>query len=357
MSSVIAASVGIAGVNTRPLHAATLGIAGNWGSTLRPHLEQITACAPLVNGTRLGDRAAKACWAHACYLLDYTYVTCPDRASRSLRYRSGFASLCAPETRPLPVYLDSAAYREAARTAPAWSSYTRYCQAIELIRPDGAMARDVLGNQDASRAGYERLCRDGYGDVVIPVWQARPAWDPSRDAASNGRLASQDPTLHAYADRAPVVAIGGLVHGPCPRAARHLYLAELVRAFPDTHFWALGQASAMVVNGLGQLGLLDHVSTDGSWWIHHARTEQFAVVQDGLLKSLRLTHTGASSFFTLLELMAANLRSLLSAYAGLWTFPAPARVPTDLRDPDIRFELRRRLMPVQLELFARVAVA
>src|SRR5712691_1823664 len=59
------------------------------------------------------------------------------------------------------------------------------------------------------------------------------------------------------------------------------------------------QASAMVINGLGQLGLLDRISTDGSWWIHHARTEQFAVVQDGLLKSLRLTHTGASSFFIL----------------------------------------------------------
>ena len=49
--------------------------------------------------------------------------------------------------------------------------------------------------------------------------------------------------------------------------------------------------------------------------------EQFAVVQDGLLKSLRLTHTGASSFFTLPELMAANLRSLLSAYAGPMDVP------------------------------------
>jgi hypothetical protein len=50
-----------------------------------------------------------------------------------------------------------------------------------------------------------------------------------------------DATLRAYADRAPVVAIGGLVQGPCPRAARHLYLAELARAFPDTRLWALGQ--------------------------------------------------------------------------------------------------------------------
>jgi hypothetical protein len=311
----------------------------------------------LVAGRRLGDRAARSCWAHAAYLLDYTYVSCPDRTTRSLRYRSGFARLCVPETRRLPVYLDSAAYREAAGTAPPWSSYTRYVQAIELIRPNGAMARDVLGDQDASRAGYERLCRDGYGDVVIPVWQARPAWDPSRDAVGNGRLATHDPTLRRYVDRAPVVAIGGLVQGPCPRVVRHLYLAELVGAFPDTHFWALGQASAMVVNGLGQLGLLDRVSLDGSWWLHHARTEQFAVVQDGLLKSLRLTHTGASSFFTLLELMAANLRSLLSAYAGLWTFPGLAAVPTDLRDPDVRLELRRRLGSVQLELFAHLPLA
>ena len=96
--------------------------------------------------------------------LDYTYVSCHDRATRSLRYRSGFARLCAPETRRLPVYLDSAAYREAAGTAPPWSSYPCYIQAIELSRPNGAMARDVLGDQDASRAGYERLCRDGYGD-------------------------------------------------------------------------------------------------------------------------------------------------------------------------------------------------
>src|SRR6202521_6160088 len=69
------ASVGIAGVNTHPLYAATLGIAGNWGSTLRPHLQHITAASPVATSTRLGDRAASACWAHACYLIDYSYVS------------------------------------------------------------------------------------------------------------------------------------------------------------------------------------------------------------------------------------------------------------------------------------------
>jgi len=68
------ASVGIAGVNTHPLHAATLGIAGNWGSTLRSHLEHITAHSPLAMSARLGDLAASACWTRACYLLDYTYL-------------------------------------------------------------------------------------------------------------------------------------------------------------------------------------------------------------------------------------------------------------------------------------------
>ena len=68
------ASVGIAGVNTHPLHAATLGIAGNWGNTLRPHLQHITSRSPLALSSRLGDQAARVCWSHACYLLDYTYV-------------------------------------------------------------------------------------------------------------------------------------------------------------------------------------------------------------------------------------------------------------------------------------------
>jgi hypothetical protein len=75
MSHTTPATVGIAGVNTRPLRAATLGSAGNWGSTVRPHLEQITARPPLVAGRRLGDRAARSCWAHAAYL----FQTCCDQ--------------------------------------------------------------------------------------------------------------------------------------------------------------------------------------------------------------------------------------------------------------------------------------
>ena len=54
--------------------------------------------------------------------------------------------------------------------------------------------------------------------------------------------------------------------------------------------------------------------------------------------------------------MAANLRSLLSAYAGLWVFPTPADDPTDLRDPEVRLELRRRPAAVQLDLFSHLSI-
>jgi hypothetical protein len=63
--SMYPSTVGIAGVNTRPLQAATLGIAGNWGSTLRPHLNQIALLDKAPMGVRFGDQAAVACWSRA----------------------------------------------------------------------------------------------------------------------------------------------------------------------------------------------------------------------------------------------------------------------------------------------------
>src|SRR5438067_11521290 len=95
-------AVGIAGVNTRPLIRAAdplIGIAGNWGSTLRPHVARVVQPGAAISTARLGDRAALHAWRRACYFLDYTYLTCRDRASGRMRYRPGFARLCAPETR------------------------------------------------------------------------------------------------------------------------------------------------------------------------------------------------------------------------------------------------------------------
>jgi hypothetical protein len=349
------AAVGIAGVNTRPLMRAAdpmVGIAGNWGSTLRPHLERTLEPGASISKARLGDQAALHASERACLFLDYTYLACPGRVTGRMRYRPGFAALCSPATRRLPIFLDSAAYREFTGGAPSWSSYARYCETIDLVRPDGAMAKDTVGDQEASRRGYEQMCRDGYRDITIPVWQAMPSWVNGLSVEANAALAADDPVLRFYSDHAPLVAIGGLNQSPCRRPERHRYLQVLCRAFPDTQFWGLGQANPIVVNGLGRAGLLDRVWVDGSWWIHDARAEVLAVLEDGLIKTIRLTRTGARSFFPLLDLMSCNLRSLLSAYVGLWTFPGPERVPTDMEDLDARLELRRRLESAQLDLFA-----
>lgn len=329
-----------------------IGIAGNWGSTLRPHMARVVEPGASISKARLGDQAALHAWKHACYFLDYTYVACPDRDTGRMRYRPGFAALCAPGSRRLPLFLDSAAYREFTGGAPAWSGHERYCQTIDLVRPDGAMAKDVVGDQEASRRGYERMCADGYGHLAIPVWQLLPSWVGGLSVEANAVLAARDPVLRSYCERAPLVAIGGLNQSPCRRGERHRYLEVLCRAFPDTRFWALGQANPVVVNGLGCAGLLDRVWVDGSWWIHDARAEVLAVLEDGLIKTIRLTRTGSRSFFPLLDLMSCNLRALLSAYAGLWTFPGPPKVPTDLEDLEARLELRRRLAVAQLDLFA-----
>ncbi len=348
--------LGIAGVNTRPLMRAAdplLGIAGNWGSSLRPHVARVVEPGASISKARLGDQAALHASEKACYLLDYTYLTCRDRTTRRMRYRPGFREMCAPESRRLPLYLDSAAYREFTGGAPAWSSYDAYCEAIELLRPDGVMAKDVVGDQRGSRLGYERMCADGFGDITIPVWQVMPAWVSGLSVEANARLATRDLVLRAYCDRARLVAIGGLNQSPCPRAERHRYIEVLCRTFGQNQIWALGQANPVVVNGLGCAGLLDRVWVDRSWWLHDARAEVLAVLEDGLIRTIRLTRTGARSFFPLLDLMSCNLRSLLSAYVGLWTFPGPPKVPTDLEDLDARLELRRRIEATQLDLFAQ----
>ena len=212
------------------------------------------------------------------------------------------------------------------------------------MRPDGAMAKDVVGDQEASRRGYERMCADGYGDVAIPVWQLMPCWVGGLSVEANALLAARDPVLRFYCDRAPLVAIGGLNQSPCRRGERHRYLAGplprlsrhpvLGTRSGESRSWSTGSAAPGCSTACGWTA---------SWWIHDARAEVLAVLEDGLIKTIRLTRTGARSFFPLLDLMSCNLRSLLSAYAGLWTFPGPARVPTDLEDLDARLELRRRL--------------
>jgi hypothetical protein len=133
-----------------------------------------------------------------------------------------------PGARVQPVYLDSAAYHLVPGTAPPWASYTATARRLADPR-DGAMVRRAR-RPDASHIAYERLRSDGRDLVILA--RRRPAWD-THQMPRQGRLAARDPILRSYADRVPMVAIGGL-RRPRLRTERHRYLAALAHAFPDT---------------------------------------------------------------------------------------------------------------------------
>lgn len=344
--------LGVAGVNTRPLlDVACLGVAGNWSPALR---RAVLTSPPVLDRRRLGDNAAVRGWKRGVLFLAWTYMVVPD-GQGGVRWRPPYAQGWSREERVIPLFLDSNAYSRWTGRSVSWDTLELYCRAIDFIQPDGYMAWDVIGDNQASLRNYQTMVAWGY--QPIPVWQMREAWDPRADdvirdrtgrltpeervAIANGRRAARDPVLQYYCSRARLVAIGGMAQGPCPVRVRHLYLRELCRAYPDHQFWALAQANATVINGLGQHGLLRQVWTDGTWWIHHARTEQFVVLEDGLLRNIRLRGQ-ARSFFTLAEMAAASIRALLSAYNEDWVWPEPAPIP-DPEDVDGMLQLSQRI--------------
>jgi hypothetical protein len=308
-----AALCGVAGVNTRPVQraasfgvagvkdAATLraayGVAGNLGSTVREDLPELLSVCPPTGGTdrqppghperqRLGDRAAEVAHQYGVYFADYTYVTCTTDggAGEALRWRQGREEVFGSGQRLMPLFFDSSAYRIWTGTAPRWASFDTYLAAIELAQPDGFCAFDVIGDQSQSVAYFDKMVALGYGPErgCFPVYHVRPKWNDSatvtgpawgnvsaaaRCAVANARIAAADPVMRYYAAQSQLIGLGGMVRGPIPRDVRHYYIAELVRAYPDHQFWALGQANFKVVNGLGAMGLLDRVWLDGSWWM------------------------------------------------------------------------------------------
>lgn len=340
--------VGVAGIDSPRIHSKTVvGIAGNPGTPMRPLFRSVSD-RPAVKAASLGDTVQATAWSRAVYLSDWTYLVCPDRQG-GLRWRRGFEELFSRENRRLALYLDSGSFRIFTGTAPAWATFDNYLAAIRLIQPDAVMAFDVVGDQAAGARNCALMLLAGLGCPVIPVWQIGPTYDRRLSARDNARRALKDPMLQYYAARSPMLALGGMVQGSCPREERHLYLDELCRHLPAHRLWALGQASHVVVNGLGQYGRLDQVSVDGSWWIHHARCESIAVMEKGLLRAVRLEGTGMRSFFTLAEMMLCNLRSVLGAYSGAWEFPAPAPEAAALPgDTEAARALKAALAPEQL---------
>lgn len=352
------ARVGVAGVDTRPLlHLARVGVAGNWSPGM---MQQVLREVRALDRKRLGDRVAQEGWKHGVLFLDYTYTVVPN-GSRSVRWRPVYAGGWGPEERPINLFYDCGSYRIWTGKSPRWNTRERYCQAIAFARPDGYMSFDVYGDAQRSFDNYQWMLAQGY--EPYPVYHFHHLWDPRAEvplhrswgrvsdaegvAIANARRVLKDPILRYMANRSSIVAIGGMVQGPVPREARGAFLAEVQRNL-GVQLWALGQASGPVLNRLARYGVLDDIWTDGTTWLHHARTGQFYVVADGELKNVKLTGS-AMSLFTLSEMAAANIRALLGYYGRMWTWPEPAPLP-DFSDPDGLEELHRRIEPVQATL-------
>jgi hypothetical protein len=361
--------------------------------------------------TRLGDVAAREAWRRGVYFADYTYISTPYSRSGNGGYSSNGEmgwrerrdDVFGRPARTLPLFLDSCGFRRMTGTAPQWAQQLdTYLGAIELIDPDGYASWDYPMDRVASMSALRQMMAALPADVTngrmwpvfsirwtwaddahlsfnrLPGWSSRNLADLvpltrtqrqfksdtrelwARQAIANALVLAADPDFRWMVKTFGRIMIGGMVKHKSNRMARHLIAAVLCELFPDAQFWLLGQANFATVNGLGRMGLLDRVSTDGSWWILDSTCERFAVVEDGLITMMSLETQAKrkgerrkkerQSFFTLPEMMAANLRSLLSAAAGLWTWPPPEPLPLDLLDVDQAFELKSRYQAAQMEL-------
>jgi len=349
------------------------------------------------NGGRLGDRAARSGWQRGVYFASFEYVVSPFANGHPgvINWRKGRESVFGAQDRTIPLFFDSAGYRrEITGTAPKWChQFEHYLSAIELAQPDGYAAWDYPFSREKTLDYLQRMTFVYPRDPRLwPVFSIRWTWDDRahlnyarlpgwasdnlarrlvpmnrtqrqykaetrekavRLALANALVIAKDPDFKWMCETFGQVMLGGMVGCKCPRISRHLFAATLTHLYPDTKFWLLGQANFVVVNGLGMMGLLDRVSTDGTWWLLDSTAERFAIVEDGLITMLDLGKSGTfrkQSFFTTTEMMAANLRSLLAAYNGEWSCPKPEPLPVNLIDEAERIELKRRLQVAQLEL-------
>lgn len=370
--------LGIASVDRPAFHRASLGIAGNWGTTLREEEEQLLKQTKPPRSSKheepLGDRAAREGISRCVFLQDVFYTNCTNNAGEMV-FRLGREEMFGPGRRRLPLYMDSGAFRRhqemerirAGKTGskfPQWSfSYDKYVEAILLNQPEGFMSWDVIGDNQVSYQGYQRMMADprlaGIIDRIIPVYQVGEIWDRRapllepvpysaggdelRSVIANAQRIFQDPIFQHYLSRHRLIAIGGLVqHEDSKREARWVLFKELARLCPDHQFWGLGMASPMIINGLGPEGLLERIWVDGTWWILNATAQRTAVLQDGQIKVLFPKKLGWEDFDTTIERAAKDLRALAAAYSDCirWPDPGPT-VEEMIEDPEARIQMKK----------------
>lgn len=301
------AGVGIAGANRQKIVRG--GELAAWGAVQDAKEHNASLRGVTRTSTRTGDRAAQTAWRRGCWFSDFTFVV---KSRPSISWREGRQVVFGRENRTLPFLLDSCGFRrEISRTAPAWGhEFDNYNHAIDITEPDGfaswdypqdrALSMEYLRRMEVIYPNDERLwpvfsLRWTWDDNAylpfsrLPVWagtslgslipvnktqrnlRAEVREKIARQAIANAIQVAHDPDFRKMVERHGRVMIGGMVSGPCPRPARHVFFATLCKLYPEAQFWGLGQANFMVVNGLGMLGLLGQVWVDGSWWINRIK--------------------------------------------------------------------------------------
>lgn len=388
-------ALGIAGQRADHMLRAALGVAGlNTAPLVATARAALTSRSPRVlGGETVGDRIERVAGTHAVIVNSFVYDVSPSEptgrggyrrtADGSMRIRHGRVWVL-PEHRPAPLWIDCDAPARHNGTSPNWATFDAYVQAVELICPDGFFTFDTIGDAEATRRDYERICSVFPADALPdgrlwPVYPVTAVWDGAArvDRArlptglrrsplgayiplnetqrqyrpeqleswaaavvANAQLIAADPHFREMASHHGKVALGGMAikGNPVPRLARHLLAAVLTEAFPGVQLWLLGNANAYVVNGLGVLGLLDRVWLDGSWALKEAMCGSLAYLRDGLI-TMWYAGQGRDQrgqlltdlFFRREWLMAGNLWALLGAYAGAWRWPT-VPLPIDSRD-------------------------
>ncbi len=302
----------VAGPNTRPVVTSARGAMGIAGSTnARAQLVDATAFKSrdealsriTAGSNRLGDRVARDGWRYGLWFADVSYLVTKD-----IRWRHGRELVFGRPYRELPLFVDSGGYRrEITGTAPRWMhDFEVYPRAIELLDPDGYAAWDYPQDRKRSLDALRALMAIFPNDERLwPVFSVRWTWDDrahlslakapgwvsgelarfipltrtqkpysretrelwARQAIANALVVAEDPDFRWMVETFGKIMVGGLVRGPCPRMARHLFAATLSTIYPEAHLWLLGQANFAVVNGLGMMGYLDKTFLDGTWWI------------------------------------------------------------------------------------------